>query len=831
MLNHDLPIFAVLPDLLQTLQSQSQVILQAEPGAGKSTQVPLALLNQDWLASQTIWMLEPRRLAVKTLAHYLAKQLGETVGQTIGYTIRNERKVSTQTRLEIITEGVLSRRLQADPELTQAGLVIFDEFHERSIHADLGLTLLLDVQQNLRPDLKFLIMSATLDANQLQNFLPQAQFLFCSGRSYPITTHYVHAPLVQVLLRAMQESTGHLLLFLPGQAEIRQAIKEAAPSVAQLDAMAVCLPLYGALSPDEQAKVFELTPYRKIIFATNIAETSLTIEGIGCVIDTGKMKALIYDANSGMTRLQTKWISQAAATQRAGRAGRVQAGQCYRLWTETQQNQLPLFEPPEITQVDLTSLRMEVAQWGVTHIDELQWLTPPPVPHWQAAEALLQNLRYLTQQAKLTASADQAMQWWVAPRLAHCLQKAQTLHAAALACDLVALLQENDILRQVRSANSADTADLRLRWEALNAYLQSPSLAKHHYPLNMASLKMVIQTRKQLRAQLKITDVAENCDALGRLLAFAYPDRIAKRNAQNATQYVMTNGKSATLMAHDALQTQPFLVVALLDGQQKSGRIYLAAALDEADIWHDHPVTEHTHYLFDAKQNKISAQSISQLGRLVLKTAPAKAPDSQALQACLLQAIEQTQLKLLPWQKKHQAWLQRVAWLAQFQPDFPKMDTAYLLANINDWLLPYLAGITSVSGLQSLNLQTMLNACLTYEQQQQLQQQAPESYLAPSGQSYPIDYSVHGAKVAIRLQELFGQTQSPKLANGQVALAFEILSPALRPLQISADLAHFWQNAYQQVAKEMRGRYPKHRWPENPMQEKPGHSLKTRAPK
>ncbi len=817
-------------------------MLQAEPGAGKSTAVPLALLKADFLAGKKILMLEPRRLAVRSIAQYLARQLGEQVGQTIGYQIRHERKVSAQTRLEIVTEGILTRRLQSDPELSAVALVMFDEFHERSIHADLALTLCLEVQSALRDDLKLLVMSATIDTEQVSAFLNHAPVIRSEGRCFPVETHYLPQPLTsthpndwlpllkQAIAQAVKTAKQDLLVFLPGQAEIKRAqnlLQETLPP-----GLVVC-PLYGQLSPEQQDIALRPDPQgrRKIILATNIAETSLTIEGIDAVVDSGWARKAMYDVSSGMTRLVTQRISQAAAEQRKGRAGRLMAGVCYRLWSDSQHNQMAAFDAEEIIQTDLTDLCLELAQWGVSSLDELSWLTRPPSAHYQAAKSLLQQLGLLNANGGLTETGRAAQGLGLNARLARMLLSVQHQPAdqQTLALEIAALLAEGDILRNEPSA------DLVKRLMVLQVYRNNPKKAKQDFDIHSQAIEQALKNADNWRRQLGFSkpvalSLAQMQTESGVLVALAFPDRIAQRRKGDEPRYLLSNGKGALLKDDDVLRNQAWLAIANLDGQRQEGRIYLAATLDIAciEFTFADQIERHVGLGFDGKKCELVASEQSRLGKLVLTEKPTADITAEQFQAALLEVLANN-LDLLPWNDAAKAYLQRQRWLAEFNADWPSYNQAWLSANIERWLAPYLSGITRIKDLQKLDMLAMVQGLLDYEQQQILEREAPAYYHAPSDRRVKIDYSQPGvAKVSLPLQEVFGELHSPQLAWGQVSLTFELLSPARRPIQTTADLAHFWRSSYFEVIKEMKGRYPKHRWPDKPLDEKPGRSIKSR---
>ncbi|WP_240693252.1 ATP-dependent helicase HrpB [Thiomicrorhabdus indica] len=834
-LHAKLPIFSVLPEIVQALKERNQIILQAEPGAGKSTQVPLAVLPMSEFSQQKVLMLESRRLAAKRLAEFLAGQLGEKVGQTVGYRVRNETQVTKNTRLEIITEGVLTRMIQSDPELDGVGLVIFDEFHERNLQADLSLTLLLEIQENLREDLKCLVMSATLDEMSLKDFLPAGKFLFCEGRGYPVEVSYHPAPsqtpiwkfpqLPKILLQAISETSGDVLLFFAGQGEVMQAIQNCKSVCASQDVVA--LPLYGALNVNDQNKVFEKGHQRKVIFSTNIAETSITLEGITAVIDSGLEKLLVFDPNVGMSKLQLQRIAKASATQRMGRAGRLQAGRCYRLWSETQQFNLLSHQPPEIERVDLTGLQMELALWGVKP-EELKWLTLPPKTHLQRAQTVLQALKFMDENGRFLPAGEKAMKLHPEPRFAKILQIAQQNQVLALACDLVALLQEGEVIADRNEVNSIDV-ELRLHWVWQALDNQDKAVVKRLHRSRLQSFKqsrMALYKKFSLpmnhAAQQQLKEIS-----LGELLAPAYADRIGKQRGQ-VGHYKLANGRG--VQVPDNTFQSEYMVAIELNAQvthsQQNARVYLAAELDFEKVQAQLNLQEKRSAGFNVQKQKVEAQQQIFLQELMISSRPVEIEDLQMAQQCLLQVV-QKDFSLLPWTKKVQHFIERARWLSQFRgfETFGLLNDETLAANM-DWLEPYTLNMSSISELKTVNLVQVFEGVLGYQNLSILEKEAPKQYLSPSGRLFSIDYSGQNAKVSLQLQQVFGELSSPKLAGGQVNLTFELLSPAQRPIQTTSDLANFWQTSYFDVAKEMRGRYPKHRWPEKPLEEKAGKSIK-----
>lgn len=842
ILTTDLPIQQFLPEIITRLQQNNRLVLQADPGAGKSTCVPLALLAADLAKGKKIVMLEPRRLAAKSIALYLAKQLGEQIGESVGYHIRNDKCSGKNTRLEIITEGILTRRIQHDPELEDIGLLIFDEFHERSIHADLSLTLSLEIQQALRDDLKLLVMSATIDTDAVSEFLGQAPVVLCPGRQHPVSVEYLVKPvkpkiaelslqptLKRVVLTALAQTQGDILVFLPGQREIHQAINLLSPVCPS--AQMVLLPLYGGLSAPAQQQALQVDQQgrRKLVFSTNVAETSLTIIGITCVIDSGLTRRSLYDPGSGMTRLDTCMVSNASAEQRKGRAGRLAPGACYRLWTESQHRQLTPYYEEEIKVTDLSSLALELAMWGVKHPSELQWLSPPPEAHFSQATTLLRNADLINHDGTISHTGVKAIALGLHPRFARMLLTAKDWGQAQLACDIAALLSDRDIFK------AGQGADLNARILALQQYRRNKSAAIKGYPLQHFVVEQALLNSRVWLQKLSPkshsapSTLAQLHQFTGQLLALAYPDRIAARRHVEQANYLLSNGKGASLFSDDPLANEPWIVVGDLDGQKRQGRIYLAAPIDLSSIedLFGQQIKQQSSYVFDKQKNKIIGRSEKTLGKLVLSIRAITKPDKAALQQCLLNLIADSQLDILPWSKSTLAWLQRVRWLAQYKHDYPSLSPAWLIEHLASWLLPYLSNVDSIAALQKINLLNILQQNLDWQQQNELEQQAPVFYTTPTNKKVPITYSEQrGPRVCVVLQEIFGELSSPTLAWRQQVLCFELLSPAKKAIQVTSDLQNFWQTSYFEVAKDMRGRYPKHRWPEQPLLEKPGRSIK-----
>ncbi|MFC3031907.1 ATP-dependent helicase HrpB [Pseudoalteromonas fenneropenaei] len=829
-----LPIHAHLEQILQHLADAPNVILEAQPGAGKSTVVPLAMLKAAWLGNKKIVMLEPRRVAVKAIAQFLATQLGEAVGETVGYQIRHERKVSAATRLEIVTEGVLTRRLQHDPELTDTALIIFDEFHERSIHADLALMLCYEVQQAYRDDLRLLVMSATLDSQTLSTYLDNAPIVVCAGRSFAVTESYLSLgakPLAEQVVVGLGQllqdvPSGDILVFLPGQGDIARAISAAEARFGQTYQL---LPLHGALPLNAQTQVLQVAPDapRRIIFATNIAETSLTIPRIAAVLDSGLEKRLVFDAKSGLSRLDTARIALSSAVQRAGRAGRLQAGHCLRLWSQAEQRTLAPYQAEELVQSELTGLVLDLAAWGISRYQEVNWLSAPPEHHFVVAKELNRTLGLIAPDGKITALGEQALTLGLAPRLAAMLLSAAEAEQA-FALVLAGVLNERDL-----ALNSASSELL----ERVLAVIDTLQGQRPKAAVRQAVLQQIVTTVKrlaparQVKLQFNHSSLADYQTQLGQLLFYAFPDRVAKLSNASSRRYTMANGRGVRLRDDDAVATSEWLVVVDCDGQNRDGVIYLCQPLVDAKALIAEQLRSEVSWHLDEHKEKLIGRENSYYQQLLVASKPLPAPTAREFVRCIAPLIRSEGLTLLNWDVNCQRWLQRVAWLGQYHDAFLAVNEAGLLATLDDWLLPYLGKVDNLRALRQLPIHHLLTATLSWEQQQLLDKLAPVFYQAPSGAKVAIDYSAGVPTVSIRLQEVFGEVESPTLADGACKLRFELLSPAQRPLQTTSDLAHFWRNAYIEVAKEMRGRYPKHRWPDEPWLAAAGHSLKSRMPK
>ncbi len=816
-----LPIDHILPELKQALEQASTVLLQAPPGAGKTTRVPLALLDAPWLQGKKILMLEPRRLAARSAARFMASQLGEKPGQTVGYRTRLDTRISATTRIEVVTEGILTRLIQSDPMLEDYAAVLFDEFHERSLQADLGLALVRETQEALREDLRVLVMSATLDTAPIARLLGDVPVLNSEGRAFPVEVCYRPAPVrqrnprlvdqvVAVVTEALEQQPGSVLVFLPGAREIQRVAQALAGHVAP---NVVIAPLFGNLkaAAQDQAIAPATAGTRKVVLATAIAETSLTIEGVRVVVDSGQQRRAVFDPNSGMTRLVTGRVSKASAEQRKGRAGRVEPGVCYRLWSESEHYGLAEFTPPEIREADLAPLVLELAQWGARTPDNLVWIDPPPPAHWQQAVELLQWLDMLDDDGAITEHGKSARALGIHPRLAHMVIVGRSLGLGRLAAELAALLEDRDLLGPGAGADMHE----RVR------VLYGERGAQRADPQRLQALR---QQAKRLSASdahgKSEQETTPTASEVGRLLALAYPDRVGKRRPGTIPRYQLSNGKGALLRDDDGLARHEWLVAADLDGKAREARIYLAAPVDLPTLETDLAahISEQDEAEWDDKRGTVVARKTRRLGALLLAGKPLAKPSPELIQQGILAAIRRKGLDSLPWTPATRQWQARVALLARHYPgQWPDVSEQALAASLEDWLAPFLGGIERWSDLARLNLQNALNSLLDYPQQKQLAELAPVALTIPTGSSVTLDYTAeNGPVLAAKLQALFGWTNTPVVAGGRVPVLIHLLSPARRPLAVTADLASFWSNVYPQVRKDNRGRYPKHPWPEDP---------------
>lgn len=788
-----LPIEAILPEVKQRLEQHNTLIVEAPPGAGKSTLLPLFLLEQ----GKNIVMLEPRRLAARSVAARMAALLGEKLGQRVGFAVRFERQVSSATRLLVVTEGLLTRRLQEDPLLEGVDCIIFDEFHERSLHADLALALCREIQRELRPDLKIIIMSATLESAELAQQLG-ASVLRAEGRSFPLEIRYaqreLEAPIpnrvAQAVLRALESESGDVLAFLPGAGEILrcQELLEGCG--------ALVLPLYGELSLEAQNRAILPSSERRVVLATSIAETSLTLEGVRIVVDSGYARLPRFDPASSLTRLATVRVTQDAATQRAGRAGRTQAGIAYRLWTQAQHASLERSRKLEILEADLAPLALELAAWGA---ETLPWVTPPSAAALEQARQLLSNLGAL-EDGRITARGRSMLRFPAHPRLAHLALDAAN---KALAADVCAILEERDFLDDT-------SADLGLRVAALRQFRRG----KRPYNADKNRLERVEQSAKQWAKLLYVQLEAGDFAGLGQMLALAYPDRIAKLREGEKTRYKLALGRGVRLQPSDPLQGLGWLVVANLEAGLEEGKIYLCAVLEPKDLVPYSKTIDALHW--DSKEGALKSARETRVGELLLESKPLlEIPPEQ--KARVLWAAVRQNPALLEWSDAALSYQARVQSLHLWRGEpFPDFSQEALLARLEDWLV--VDGVRRATDFARLDVRLLLEQSLPYQVQREVERLAPAKLAVPSGSQIRLEYDLHGVApvLAVRLQEVFGWLETPSINDGRTKVLMHLLSPAYRPVQVTQDLASFWKNTYPQVRKELKIKYPKHSWAEDP---------------
>ena len=842
------PIDHILPELKEAVRAKPAVVLQAPPGSGKTTRVPLALLEVIPSAQGRIIMLEPRRIAAVAAARWMAQLLKEPVGQTVGYTIRFDRRISKDTRLEVVTEGILTRRLLDDPALDGVAMIIFDEFHERSLQADLALALSLDIQRGLREDLKLLVMSATIEAGPIAALLGNAPVISATGEAFPVEERYlpdngwpggrgdsIEDRIVGAVLTVLRETTGDILVFLPGAGEIRRATAALQEALTGREDHVSLHPLYGDLPFPEQERAILPARQRKIVLATNIAETSLTIEGVRVVIDGGQARRLQYDPATGMNRLVTVKTSRASATQRQGRAGRLGPGTCYRLYSRHVYESMIPYTPPEILTSDLSSLVLELAAWGVTDPLALAWLDPPPPSAWEGSRRLLMDLDALDEFGAVTPLGRAMARLPLHPRLGRLLLRAAESGRLRLGADLAALLSERDIMRRnnMDDRGRQGGADISERLEMLRRWgkeKQSPAGTDPH------ALRAVERAAQQLQ-DLADTEArgavrkSEDQD-ISSLLLRAYPDRIAKRRDEGGGRYLLAQGRGVRLPRGSGLAASPFLVAVHLDGGEKAeGTIHMAEPVTEETIRRE--MSAHIETRRQVEWNKQEDRILSflaeRLGALTLSTKPLPAPDEEAI-PILCQAIR-SGATTLTFDREARQFQGRVALLRRNWPEenWPDLSEEALLSSPEGWLPPWLTGFRTGEQLAGLALHPALKALLSREQRKRLDEGAPTNIVVPSGRSVFLDYTAGELPVlAVKLQEMFGLATTPTVAGGRVAVLIHLLSPAGRPVQITRDLKGFWETGYPQVKKELQGRYPKHPWPENPWNAVPTHRTSRR---
>lgn len=810
-----LPVEVILESLVASLSDTMNAVLVAPPGAGKTTGVPPRLLQSKWLAGQKILLLEPRRIAARAAAMRMAMQRGEAAGDTVGYRTRLDTRVSSTTRIEVVTEGVLTRMLMQDPSLEGYGLIIFDEFHERSLQADTGLALVLEVQKVLRPDLRLLVMSATLDASSVSQLLGDAPLIQSPGRSYPVDVDY-RAPgkttawlehAAQVVISEAANTEGSVLVFVPGQRELRRLLRDIS---GRLPDGFTLYGLYGGLSAAEQDRVLAPEPegLRKVVIATAIAETSLTLPDIRLVIDTGYQRLPAFDAGAGMGKLVTKRVSKSAAEQRAGRAGRVAPGRAIRLWARSET--LAAHAPPEIESADLAPLVLDLAQWGCRDPSELEWLNPPPQKAWEQAVGLLSVLGLLATDGQLTPLGYRCQQRPVHPRLAAMMDYGEQLGVGSLAAKLAVLLEAQ--------ALTSSGADLRNQLPLFDL----SSDARGSGSLKQALRAITTGVQRDVRTDISI----------GELLMVAFPDRIAQRRPGGPARFLLSNGRGCWLPEDDALAGEPWLVAASLDGQARESRIYAAAPITLAVIeskcadivnedelfWHDESAS-----MRGLRHRKLGALNIASQTLDVF--------DEALLTKCLFDVLRDKGMETLPWTPDLRQWQARVQLMSALEPEkWPAVDDEALLSSCDVWATPFMTNVLRSRRWQSFSLRDALMSMLDYAQQQYLDRQLPTVFTVPTGNNIQVEYGQpSGPALRVKLQEMFGLTSTPSLAMGRVQLQLHLLSPAQRPVAVTSDLLSFWEQGYPQVRKDLRGRYPKHPWPDDPLKAIPQRGVKKKS--
>jgi ATP-dependent helicase HrpB len=817
-----LPIDAVLDQLSSTLADSNAAVLVAPPGAGKTTRVPLALLDEPWLRNKKIIMLEPRRIAARASAERMAKTLGERVGETVGYRVRFGSKVSRATRIEVVTEGIFSRQILDDPELTGVAAVLFDEFHERSLDADMGLALARDAQTGLREDLRILVMSATLDGARVARLLGDAPVIASEGRAFPVETRYLgrkadtplERQMADAIAMALRADPGSVLAFLPGAAEIRRTQNFLGERIH--DAGIEIVPLFGALDAGVQDRAIQPAPkgQRKVVLATSIAETSLTIEGVRIVVDSGAARVPRYEPDIGLTRLETVRASRAAVDQRRGRAGRTEPGVCYRLWDEPQTASLAAYTQPEILSADLSSLVLDLAQWGVSDPRSLAFLDPPPAPALKEARSLLGELGALDADGRITAEGKSLRALALPPRLARMIVDSHRLGAGEEAADIAAVLTERGL--------GGDSVDLDARLDQFRRD-RSP---------RASSARSLAQRWASQVAATEGTPGEDTSPSSGVMLAFAFPDRVA-RNRGNGS-FVLANGRGAAVDQASALARTPYISVAELTGTAANGRILLAAPITQADIelrFADQIETT-DEISFDRGAMALRARRKRTLHAITLSEAPMSLQPSAETAPVLADGLIALGLDRLPWSKPLKQWRDRVMFLrkAEGENAWPDLSDDALAAQRQAWLVPALYDKTSLKDVSAGDLSDALMTLLPWELRARLEREAPTHFEAPTGTQLAIDYEAEqGPTIAVRLQELFGLNSHPSIAKGAVPLVLELLSPAHRPVQVTRDLPGFWRGSYAAVRSDLRGRYPRHPWPEDPASAMPTRRVKPRG--
>jgi ATP-dependent helicase HrpB len=816
-----LPIDAVLDHLSRTLEAHNAAVLVAPPGAGKTTRVPLALLDAPWAKGKKIIVLEPRRIAARASADRMAKSLGERAGETVGYRVRFGSKISRATRIEVVTEGIFSRQILDDPELSGVAAVLFDEFHERSLDADMGLALARDAQQGLREDLRILVMSATLDGARVAKLLGQAPVVESEGRAFPVETRYlgrkadapVERQMADAIASALRADSGSVLAFLPGAAEIRRTQNFLSERVQ--DASIEIVPLFGALDAAVQDRAISPAPKgtRKVVLATSIAETSLTIEGVRIVVDSGLARVPRYEPDIGLTRLETVRVSRAAADQRRGRAGRTEPGVCYRLWDEPQTASLAPYTQPEILSADLSSLVLDLAQWGIADAAALSFLDPPPPPAWKEAKSLLSELNALDGDGRITAEGKSLRALALPPRLARMIVDSHRAGEGEAAAEIAAIITERGL--------GGDSVDLEHRRDQFR---------RERSPRATSARDLARRWASQVAASEK-TAAGEGDLSTGLMLAYAFPDRVA-RNRGNGS-FVLANGRGAAVDQTSSLARAPYIAIGEMTGTAASGRILLAAQITQDEI--EQHFAEHIESVdeisFDRGAMALRARRKRALHAITLSEATLAVSPSEETARIFADGLIAVGLDRLPWSKAAKQWRDRVMFLRKAEGgSWPDLSDDGLIARRDDWLVPALYDKIALKDISTGDLSDALMALLPWEMRARLDREAPTHFEAPTGSVLAINYEAEqGPTIAVRLQELFGLNTHPSVAAGKVPLVLELLSPAQRPVQVTRDLPGFWRGSYSAVRSDLRGRYPRHPWPEDPANALPTRRVKPRG--
>ncbi len=822
-----LPVDDILPELKRVLGGQSCAVLQAPPGAGKTTHVPLALLDERWLGGKRVIMLEPRRIAARAAAQRMSRLRGEDVGSLVGYRVRGDSRVSRHTRIEVVTEGVLIRQLHADPALDGIGLVILDEFHERSLNSDVALALTLYSQELVRPDLRILVMSATLDGSRVAAVLGNAPMVQSEGHLFPVETRYDPprpgtSPLTrvpEVVTRAVHEHRGDVLVFLPGTREIHDAARALAERT--LPAGTYIVPLHGALTLEEQDRAIAASAdrTRKIVLATSIAETSLTIEGVRVVVDGGLARVPRFSPATGMSRLQTVRVTRAGADQRRGRAGREAPGVCYRLWHAHETAELVPFQTPEILDADLAALALDLAIAGIGDPTELRWLDVPPATALAQARELLLELGAIDPASRATPHGRRMATLGAHPRLAHMMCAATDRGVGALGADLAALLDDRDIMR---SGDTPPPCDIRLRLEGLRSPRSFPEI-------DARAVHRVRDVANRWRRDLGVVDGQDHSEWTGVLVALAYPDRIGLRRAGSTSRFALRGGGAALVREGDHLGAEPMLAIAATDGKRPEATVFLAAPIAEEVIRREFASDIRTHdvIVWDAERGEIRATRETRLGALVLESSHLSDPNPALVRAAMRSEIARRGLSILPWTDAAISFRQRLAFAHLLDPAWPSVADRVLIDGLDHWLGPRLEEVRRGADVNKIDLAEALASLLDWRQRATLDELAPSHLTVPTGSRIPVDYSDPTSPVlAVRLQEMFGASDTPRLFRGRVPVTLHLLSPAHRPVQVTQDLRGFWMSSYFDVRKDLRGRYPKHYWPDDPLAAEPTRRAK-----